>query len=455
MKTITKVIFLCSLFFVLNVNAQAPNKFSFQAIVRNASNQLVVNQTVGVKISLISVVMSSENAEFVETHTVTTNVNGLFSLKVGEGTLVSGDFSTTMNSNAQSKKIKCEIDPTGGTNYTIISNEQLTSVPYALKSNSSVFANNADFATTATSATSANSVVGIAGNEGFVPVFGANNGLGNSGIFNDSESGNVGIQNQNPIVGLDVAGNGTILARKRIVLGPVGGNPATEPVWAMDNYNKEFRLFRQSDVFTDGNTFFAVDSTGNVKMTNKLNVAGNITAQKITTSAGSNLGSNCSLGINSSVGTNFYVTGSQIEKLTILHLTGNNIINYDLTDTDRNIIVMHDDSEYGRYRINLPLYQPTGRVLDITLYLNSEGEPTKSRKYVEITNLLPNWIYTHFQNFTDDAVADGVSLGYSYNSLGDFTNTVVRTSLTHMSLIYSVELKSWLVKSSNYASSTH
>jgi trimeric autotransporter adhesin len=140
-----KVFFLFSILFFLNANAQVPNKFSFQAVVRNSSNQLITNQSVGVKISLISVVMGTENAEFEETHTVTTNANGLFSLKVGEGALVSGDFTTAMSSSAQSKKIKCEIDPTGGTNYTIVSNEQLLSVPYAL------------FANTAASTTSNNS----------------------------------------------------------------------------------------------------------------------------------------------------------------------------------------------------------------------------------------------------------------------------------------------------------
>ena len=147
MKALSKLFLLCSFFFFLNANAQAPNKFSFQAVVRNASNNLVSNQSVGVKISLISVVMGTENAEFVETHTVTTNVNGLVSLQIGNGTTLSGDFSTAMSSNAQSKKIKCEIDPTGGTNYTIISNEQLLSVPYALKANSAStasFAENVD-----------------------------------------------------------------------------------------------------------------------------------------------------------------------------------------------------------------------------------------------------------------------------------------------------------------------
>ena len=141
---VRKIFFLFSTLFFLNGNAQAPNKFSFQAVVRNTSNQLITNQQVGVKISLISVVMGTENAEYVETHTILTNSNGLLSLKVGEGTVVSGDFTIAMSSNSSSKKIKCEIDPIGGTNYTIISNEQLLSVPYALKSNTASFAENVD-----------------------------------------------------------------------------------------------------------------------------------------------------------------------------------------------------------------------------------------------------------------------------------------------------------------------
>ncbi|WP_298393524.1 phage tail protein [Flavobacterium sp.] len=146
-NVITKLFSLVTFCFLLSANAQAPNKFSFQAVVRNTSNQLIVNQQVGVRISLLSVVMGTENTEYVETHTILTNANGLLSLKVGDGTLVSGEFTTAMSSNASSKKIKCEIDPTGGTNYTIISNEQMLSVPYALQSNkasTASFAENVD-----------------------------------------------------------------------------------------------------------------------------------------------------------------------------------------------------------------------------------------------------------------------------------------------------------------------
>ena len=128
-----KISYLFLFFCFLNANAQAPEKFSFQAVVRNTNNQLIANQNVGLRISILSVIMGSENPEFIETHTATTNQNGLFSIQVGSGTVVSGSLSTALNSSAQSKKIKCEIDPAGGTNYTIVSNEQLLSVPYALE----------------------------------------------------------------------------------------------------------------------------------------------------------------------------------------------------------------------------------------------------------------------------------------------------------------------------------
>jgi hypothetical protein len=318
MKTqtiLTKFLFFCSFFFVLNANAQAfsPEKFSFQAVVRNSSNQLIANQNIGLRISILSVVMGSENAEFIETHTATTNQNGLFSIQIGNGTNFSGALSTAMNSSAQSKKIKCEIDPNGGNNYTIVSSEPLLSVPYALKSNSAVYANNADFATTATTAstaTSANSVVGIAGNKGFVPVFGDNNALGNSAVFNDTESGNVGIHNQNPLVALDVAGNGTILARKRIVLGPVGGNPFISPIWAMDNTEYNFRIFKQLDLSTPGTTHFTINSNGNASMSNNLSVAGDITTNQITAGDGSSLGNMSYIGRNSVIGAGSDIVGT-------------------------------------------------------------------------------------------------------------------------------------------------
>jgi hypothetical protein len=73
------------------------------------------------------------NAVYVEAQTPTTNANGLASIEIGSGTLISGNFST-INWAVGPYFIKTETDPTGGVNYTIIGTTELMSVPYALYS---------------------------------------------------------------------------------------------------------------------------------------------------------------------------------------------------------------------------------------------------------------------------------------------------------------------------------
>ena len=110
--------------------AQAPQKFSYQAVIRNASNSLIANKSVGMKISLLQ---GSEtgNAVYVETHSPTSNANGLVSIAIGGGTVVSGTFVTIDWANG-SYFVKTETDPTGGTSYSLTTTSQLLSVPYAL-----------------------------------------------------------------------------------------------------------------------------------------------------------------------------------------------------------------------------------------------------------------------------------------------------------------------------------
>jgi len=110
--------------------AQAPNKMSYQAVIRNSSNQLVVSHSVGMRISIL-LGSPSGNAVYVETQTPTTNVNGLVTLEIGGGTVLSGAFDAIDWSNG-TYFIKTETDPTGGTNYSITGTSQLLSVPYAL-----------------------------------------------------------------------------------------------------------------------------------------------------------------------------------------------------------------------------------------------------------------------------------------------------------------------------------
>jgi hypothetical protein len=117
-------------FFATTMLAQAPQKMSYQAVVRNAGNVLVTNATVGMRISVLQGTANG-TAVYVETQTPTTNTNGLVALEIGAGTVVSGTFAS-ISWGTNNYYVKTETDPTGGTNYTISGTSQLLSVPYAL-----------------------------------------------------------------------------------------------------------------------------------------------------------------------------------------------------------------------------------------------------------------------------------------------------------------------------------
>lgn len=125
-----KIIFILTVLIHFGLKAQAPQKFSYQIVIRNASNVLVANQAVGIKISILQG-SATGTAVYVETHTPTTNANGLASIEIGAGTVSSGVFST-INWSTGTYFVQSDVDPTGGTNYTITGTNQLLSVPYAL-----------------------------------------------------------------------------------------------------------------------------------------------------------------------------------------------------------------------------------------------------------------------------------------------------------------------------------
>jgi hypothetical protein len=161
--------------FVTTVQAQAPQKMNYQAILRNANNSLITNTTVGIKISILS---TSNTIAYSESHTATTNENGLVTLEIGDGTPLFGTFAGINWANG-SYSIKTETDPTGGTNYTITGTSQLLSVPYALYAANSRDVNSLEWTTD-------------------------NNNISNT------NSGNVGIGTTTPTSKLNVNGQLTI-----------------------------------------------------------------------------------------------------------------------------------------------------------------------------------------------------------------------------------------------------
>ncbi len=110
--------------------AQVPEKMSYQAIIRNATGQVLPNQSVAIKASILQGSPAGA-AVYSERLTGNTNTNGLITLEIGSGTVLTGTFNT-INWSTGSYYLKTETDLAGGTNYTIIGTNQLLSVPYAM-----------------------------------------------------------------------------------------------------------------------------------------------------------------------------------------------------------------------------------------------------------------------------------------------------------------------------------
>lgn len=125
-----KITILVALIVLINSFAQAPEKISYQAVVRNNVNALVTTSPISLKISILQG-SASGTSVYTETQSTTSNSNGLVTIEIGNGTVVNGAFSS-IDWSTGPFFIKTETDPTGGTNYSISGTSQILSVPYAL-----------------------------------------------------------------------------------------------------------------------------------------------------------------------------------------------------------------------------------------------------------------------------------------------------------------------------------
>lgn len=122
----TLILFVFSIY---STYSQIPNAFSYQAVIRNSTGEVVNNQDVSIRISILQ---NSESgpAVYIETHSAATNEFGLVTLKIGNGLVVSGVFSPT-GWGAALHFLKVEIDPNGGSSFIEMGTTQLLAVPYA------------------------------------------------------------------------------------------------------------------------------------------------------------------------------------------------------------------------------------------------------------------------------------------------------------------------------------
>ncbi|OYT14684.1 MAG: hypothetical protein B7C24_17000, partial [Bacteroidetes bacterium 4572_77] len=114
----------------LNVLAQAPEKMTYQAVIRDIDNKLIQEQKISIQISILEGSIYG-SAIYVETHSPTTNNNGLATLQIGAGEVLNGEFADIKWA-SNLYFLKTEVDPTGGNSYSIETINQMLSVPYAL-----------------------------------------------------------------------------------------------------------------------------------------------------------------------------------------------------------------------------------------------------------------------------------------------------------------------------------
>ena len=114
--------------------AQSPSKFNYQAVARDGAGELVASSAVSIKVNILSG-SATGTSVYSEEHTPTTNAFGLFNFQIGAGTNSSGDVSS-IDWGSGSHFISIEMDPDGGSNYSVTSTQELVSVPYAEYANS-------------------------------------------------------------------------------------------------------------------------------------------------------------------------------------------------------------------------------------------------------------------------------------------------------------------------------
>lgn len=111
--------------------AQVPGVMNYQAVARDGMGVILANTGLVVKIKIVSGNITGPN-EFEETHLVSTNNLGMFTLAIGSGNYVGGNHTSLSNINWAGNTHYMNVQVNLGTGYVDLGTHQLLSVPYAM-----------------------------------------------------------------------------------------------------------------------------------------------------------------------------------------------------------------------------------------------------------------------------------------------------------------------------------
>lgn len=123
------VIFATVFLFASTLHGQAPQALNYQAVARSGEGVLLADRSIDIRFTITDGIEG--NILYQETHAANTNQFGLFTLAVGRGVPVSGDFNSIDWANV-SPWLRVEMDADGGSEFITMGTSQLLSVPYAL-----------------------------------------------------------------------------------------------------------------------------------------------------------------------------------------------------------------------------------------------------------------------------------------------------------------------------------
>ena len=126
-----KLVFISLILISFGLQAQSPQSFKYQAVVRDASFQAIPNTTVSIMINIFSDSCSG-NSVFRENFDVITNDYGLVNLNIGEGLQISNSSFSSIDWSSGSYFIESALDLAGTGNHTFMTCNKLRSVPYAM-----------------------------------------------------------------------------------------------------------------------------------------------------------------------------------------------------------------------------------------------------------------------------------------------------------------------------------